>query len=54
LLSSPGALSIALALNVFQAGNPAGEAGTLFAIAVAGSLGSELLRFVVLRAGQAP
>jgi hypothetical protein len=53
LLSSPGALSIALALNVLQAGDAVGEASTLFAIAVAGSLGSELLRFAVLRAGRA-
>jgi hypothetical protein len=45
-LVSPGMIAVALALNVLQAGG-SDRAGLLLAVVVAGSLGSELLSFLV-------
>jgi hypothetical protein len=48
-LSSPGVVGVAIALNVLQAGGESPTGRTLFAIVVAGSLGSELLSLLISR-----
>jgi len=48
-LASPGVVGIAFALNVLQASSRADTATTVFAIVLAGSMGSELLSLVALR-----
>jgi len=49
-LSSPGVVGIAIALNALQAGAGLAATKTLFAIVVVGSLGSELVSLLMLRA----